>query len=377
MRKPGGSRGPYAGKRAGPGPHAGERAGRGALRGGGFTLIELMVVIAIIAILISITIPVYRGAREHVRQRACMANLYQIANALRIYRVDEGAYPGPYDPVTGEGGLNQLYPYYLDNRRALVCPDDPIREGLNYAEQYATLLAAADAAGMYSEPVWENRWADKGFFSEHYSSYNALYNYMGYVLVPKKYSLWGDIDYEMNVGDSIAYWYEYFRWDPENKLDYTTYPSRFNEVDAFLHYHLAQQVYWGNYLNAPRRTEDATRLVDNLGRPLWDMGDVPSNPGVEGYYPYGMYSSVFPGMINRNAPDNTIVTRCPCHRDWTVVRVREESAQQPGDREGARGSQRYSTQLRQKDTPRDIVLRLDGSCSLVRGFGYDWARQPR
>ncbi len=367
MRKPGGSRKPDAGK----------RAGRAALRGGGFTLIELMVVIAIIAILISITIPVYRSAREHVRQRACMANLYQIATALRIYRVDEGAYPGPYDPVTGEGGLNQLYPYYLDNRRALVCPDDPIQDGLSYGEQYATLLAAADAAGMYSEPVWENRWADKGFFSEHYSSYNALYNYMGYVLVPKDYYLFGYNIQKMEIGDSIAFWYEYLRWDPDNKFDYTTNPSRFNEVDAFLHYYLAQQVYWSNYLDDPYKTDDATRLVDSLGRPLWDVGDVPSKAGAEGWYPFGVYSSVFPGMINRNAPENTIVTRCPCHRQWTVVRVRQEGNPGQGEQGPGPDSRRFSTQLRQTDTPRDIVLRLDGSCSLVRGFGYDWAKQPR
>ena len=329
-----------------------------------------MVVVAIIAILIAITLPVYRGAREHVRQRACMANLYQIANALQLYRVNEGAYPGPYDPVTGQGGLNALYPYYLDNRKALICPDDTIQDGQAYYQQYQELL---DRAGeMYAFD-----WLDKGFFDEHYSSYNALYNYMGYVVVEEDYSLCGYATHHMGVGDSVSYWYEWYRWDPEGRI-YATDPNRFQVIDEFLHYDLARQVYWYNYVDEPYNYEDPTRLVDNLGRPLWDMGDAPWSYGTEGWYPYGIYSSVFPGLINRNAPDNTIVTRCPCHRAWTTVRVKPEPVHpEAGQHGGIRGQGGMNTEYRQEETPRDIVLRLDGSTSLVRGFGYDWARQPR
>jgi prepilin-type N-terminal cleavage/methylation domain-containing protein len=350
---------------------------RVGVRREGFTLIELMVVIAIIVILVAITIPVYRSAREHVHQTACMANLYHIATALRIYRVDEGAYPGPYDPVTGDGGLNQLYPYYLDNRKALICPDDMIQNGTDYVNQYRAVLQAADAVGMYAEPVWENRWVDQAFFAEHYSTYNNLYNFMGYVRNPGIYSLCGYADQEMGAGDSISYWFEWYRWDPEGRLGYTTFPQRFDVVDAFLHYDLAQQVYWPGYLDDPSYGEDPTRLVDALGRPLWDMGDAPWDPGVGGWFPYGIESSVFPGLINRNAPDNTIVTRCPSHRRWTMVRIPPRGSGPPRPGGPDMGSARGRMVIQQGDTPQDIVLRLDGSCSLVRGLGYDWAMQPR
>jgi type II secretory pathway pseudopilin PulG len=343
-----------------------------------------MVVIAIIAVLIAILLPVYRSAREHTRQRACMANLFQIATAIRMYRMDEGAYPGPYEPVTGEGALNALYPYYLDNRNALLCPDDEIKGPTEYLAnaEFAALLEAAANIYTPANYYFKNLWSDPNFFKEHYSSYNALYNWMGYVnydpaTFSGNYQIWPlgggigglPVTQHMDIGDNIAWWYEWFRWDPENKLNYAMNPSYFTTVDRYLHYALGEQVYWWAYPNSPE--DPNIRLRDALSRPLWDYGD----PAV---FPYGEPSAVFPGLIDRNAPDNTIVTRCPHHRAWTVVRIPRSGG--PGGGGPGRPGQRgpgVTTKYERDETPRDIVLRLDGSAALVRGYGYDWARQPR
>jgi len=337
----------------------------------GFTLVELLVVIAIITVLVAIVLPVYSRAREKARQTACMANLHQIAMAVRMYRMDQGQYPPFYDAVLGQGGLNALYPAYISDRRALVCPDDRV-DNQNYIEQYEALLLAADT--MY---LWE----DLGFFVEHYSSYNRLYNWMGYVWFPAgdppnythQFSLLDLGTEELSWGDNIADRYMWYRWDPNNDLGVWGSGSVFELVDNYLHHHLAQQVYWYGY--SAFDVEEGTRFRDTLQRPLWDPGN--PDPAAWDYMPYGMPSPVFPGLINRNAPDNTIITRCPHHRRYTIVRTRIRGSTGGEKRQPGAGAPAFETEIREVDSPRDIVLRLDGSCSLVTGLDYDWARQTR
>jgi len=59
----------------------------------GFTLIEMLVVIAIISILAAIAFPVFSRAKDSAYRSADMSNMNSIRTALQLYRNDQGGYP--------------------------------------------------------------------------------------------------------------------------------------------------------------------------------------------------------------------------------------------------------------------------------------------
>lgn len=97
----------------------------------GFSLIELMVVMTIIAILVTIALPRYRGSVDHAQLVALKSNLRVMREAIDRYHDDKARFPGSLQALVDEHYLNAL-------------PVDPITGS---AQSWMTTEASGDADG--------------------------------------------------------------------------------------------------------------------------------------------------------------------------------------------------------------------------------------
>jgi len=167
------------------------------MRARGFTLIELIVVIVIIAILAAFLFPVMKGVIERGHQGYCSANLAQIGQALRQYQQDHRAFPpapldgtGNYVPTSGLVGL-------MRNKLPMVCRSD---------QRDKMLFIAADGT-VGTNPGFQ--------FSYAYDDENRLTAGIIPALVKQRllYNFWGYTNegYEIVPPPDLSSWYELYR----------------------------------------------------------------------------------------------------------------------------------------------------------------------
>jgi len=72
------------------------------LRRAGFTLVEMLLVLVILAVLAAIVIPKFSGRTQQAKVTAAQSQISSIETALDAFEVDNGFYP------TGSGGLAAL-----------------------------------------------------------------------------------------------------------------------------------------------------------------------------------------------------------------------------------------------------------------------------
>ena len=73
-----------------------------------FTLIELLIVVAIIAILAAIAVPNFLEAQTRSKASRMKSDMRSIATAIESYHVDNNKYPLGYNTTTPRWGLTQL-----------------------------------------------------------------------------------------------------------------------------------------------------------------------------------------------------------------------------------------------------------------------------
>lgn len=105
----------------------------------GFTIIELLVVVAIIAILVSVIMANIRGAKEKARDVTRMSDIKTFTNVLGLYQTSKGQYPIYDGYITGSDVMSQSL---LNEMVTKAIPLDPLNKeagGINYRYYYQSL----------------------------------------------------------------------------------------------------------------------------------------------------------------------------------------------------------------------------------------------
>ena len=95
----------------------------------GFTLVELLVVMAIVAILAAILLPAIFQVNETVRRTNCLNNLHQFGIAMcQFTDIHGGHFPWTYHAGNTESWVDTLAPFLENINEMRLCPDDPLGE---------------------------------------------------------------------------------------------------------------------------------------------------------------------------------------------------------------------------------------------------------
>src|SRR5690242_12115738 len=127
----------------------------------GFTLVELLVVIGIIAVLIAVLLPALAKARAQAQTAACLANLRSIGQAIGIYAINNRQ-SLPYGSWLGgalSAGADSRKPDYTD-------PKDPAVDW--------SLLLMSNALGRGGQTVGEQVGVDGRRLDQMFSCPTAL-----------------------------------------------------------------------------------------------------------------------------------------------------------------------------------------------------------
>jgi general secretion pathway protein G len=100
-------------------------------RAAGFTLLELMIVMIIMAILLSIAAPIYSHSVLSAREAVLRNDLFELRKLISQYTLDKQKAPQSLDDLVQAGYLKQL-------------PKDPMTNEANWVPQEEDVLSSVD-----------------------------------------------------------------------------------------------------------------------------------------------------------------------------------------------------------------------------------------
>lgn len=124
----------------------------------GFTIIELLVVVALIGMLSSVILVMLTGLREDARDTRRVADLAQLEKGLELYYTDHQHYPKESDGANGDVSMNAVF-QSLVGQYLQGIPHDPA--GLGNATFYYYYDGRAQCGNRYYAIIFA-RQMDRG-----------------------------------------------------------------------------------------------------------------------------------------------------------------------------------------------------------------------
>jgi prepilin-type N-terminal cleavage/methylation domain-containing protein len=240
-----------------------------------FTMVELLTVIAIIALLAAIAFPVFSAIRKNARRTACMSNLQRISQAVEQYKLDYRVYPGALygyyqadDPSTPASwvGRTFLYPQYIKDRSVFHCPNHPVDQ-------------SADVTAGTGTIVWPN------YFDPNPLATGVVVNAGG-------------------SGSPSRAYDAYYSYDVQLLSDVGVTPAA------------ARMAYRVDWTGLPY--DDPTLMLSGSPAGNWGPTELASSsPQIQANFARQLKYT--------NPPDSTVITMCPYHRDGSIFTPRRGS----------------------------------------------------
>ncbi|MCM8532028.1 MAG: prepilin-type N-terminal cleavage/methylation domain-containing protein [Lentisphaeraceae bacterium] len=137
-----------------------------------FTLVELLVVVAIIGILITLLLPSLNKARSSAKKAVCLSNLSQIGIAYSLYAKENNLYfpdHQRYLDVLGNGNNRKLN-LYISSVELAKCPSDKGEPRRPDQSVYDTMGASYQAAAQANH--WGVNFAGDGDAPKKYIDFD-------------------------------------------------------------------------------------------------------------------------------------------------------------------------------------------------------------
>jgi general secretion pathway protein G len=125
---------------------------------GGFTLLELMIVITVILILMSIAIPRFQKSEQYAREAALKQDLFVMRQAIQNYTLDKQAAPQSLDDLVSAGYLGSI-------------PTDPMTRAKEWTTETSDLLLSPEQTSTGIVDVHSTSTQSSPFDSTPYSSW--------------------------------------------------------------------------------------------------------------------------------------------------------------------------------------------------------------